>query len=290
MRALTSSLLCDLRTELGEGAQLFPNGDFRFVDIPNGKVFRLLGKISAVEFNLSHEVSKSLPWQEGQIILGRNYIHGFDQNRAEVFRLKVSDESTNLRCSDGCVLPDGSLLVGILDRDLAVGQGALIHISTSLEITEVVSGVTIPNGLGVMPDSEEVVWIDSPTQTLVTLPINDSGLVGKPQKYFQIEESLGVPDGLTVDSEGGIWVAMWSGAKVIRVSPNREIDLQVEVGTKNVTSCAFDSFDNLLITTATAALSEEELQIAGAGGIWTLEQNKHGFRGLKPLVSKVRHK
>jgi sugar lactone lactonase YvrE len=104
-----------------------------------------------------------------------------------------------------------------------------------------------------------------------------------------LEESLGVPDGLSVDSEGGIWVAMWGGSKVIRVSPDRKVDVQVEVGTKNITSCAFDSANNLLITTATAALSEEELGVRGAGGIWILEQAKHGFQGLKPWVFGVRH-
>jgi len=289
MQSLSASLLCELRAELGEGAQLFPDGTVRLVDIPNGKVFRLEDNNPVLERKLHHEVSKSLPWEEGQIILGRNFIHFYDKQGNEGSSLQVSPESSNLRCSDGCVLPDGSLLVGIVDRDLAQGAGSLLHISPELEITKVLSGATIPNGIAVMPSGNEVVWVDSPTQTLMMLPISQAGDIGRPESYFVIEESLGVPDGLSVDSEGGIWVAMWGGSKVIRVSPDRKVDVQVEVGTKNITSCAFDSANNLLITTATAALSEEELGVRGAGGIWILEQAKHGFQGLKPWVFGVRH-
>lgn len=289
MKSLTASLLCELPTELGEGAQLFPDGIFRFVDIPNGKVFRLDEQTPILEVKIKHEVSKSLPWRDGQLLLGRNFIHFFDQKGNEKTRLQVSAESSNLRCSDGCVLPDGSLLLGVVDRDLKTGAGSLLHVSTSLEITEVLSGATIPNGVAVMPSGKDVVWVDSPTQTLVLLPIDQMGRIGKPQNYFVIEESFGVPDGLTVDSEGGIWVAMWGGSKLIRVSPSREIDIQVEVGTKNTTSCAFDSANNLLITTATAALSDEDRMGIGAGGVWILEQSKHGFEGLNPLVFGFRH-
>lgn len=289
MQSLSASLLSELRAELGEGAQLFPDGTFRFVDIPNGKVFRLEDSNATLEQKLQHEVSKSLPWKEGQIVLGRNFVHFFDREGKERSSLQVSAESSNLRCSDGCVLPDGSLLVGIVDRDLAQGAGSLLHISPNLRITEVLTGATIPNGIAVMPGEKNVVWVDSPTQTLMMLPLNLAGEIGKPESYFAIEESLGVPDGLSVDSEGGIWVAMWGGSKVIRVSPDREVDVQVEVGTKNITSCAFDSANNLLITTATAALSQEELGVEGAGGIWILEQAKHGFQGLKPWVFGVRH-
>jgi len=289
MKSLAASLFCELRAELGEGLQLFPDGTSRLVDIPNGKVFRLDNQTPIHERQLAHEVSKSLPWQAGQVILGRHFLHFFDQDGNESSRLKVSEESSNLRCSDGCVMPDGSLLIGLVDRNLRAAAGSLIHVAISRDIAEVLSGATIPNGIAVMPGEREIVWVDSPTQTLVLFPINQEGRLGEREDYFVIEDSFGVPDGLTVDSEGGIWVAMWGGSKLIRVSPDRKIDIQVEVGTKNITSCAFDSADNLLITSATAALSKDEQVSSGAGGVWILEQAKHGFRGLKPLVSGVRH-
>jgi len=288
MKMLEASVLIDLQAELGEGGQLFPDGSFRFVDIPNGKVFHQQGNQAIEELSFDHEVSKCLPWDKGLIVLGRNFLHLLDETGKELFRKQLSETDSNLRCSDGCVLPDGSILVGLVDRDLAPSAGSLIQVSNELTVSEVITGATIPNGVGVMPDRKSVVWVDSPSQKLMLIPIESSGM-GKPISYFEIDKEWGVPDGLCVDSEGGIWVAMWSGGKVIRISPEKEIDLVVEVGCQNVTSCAFDLSDNLVITTATAALPEKESASLGAGGIWIVEQHRHGFAGLETAVAKVRH-
>lgn len=287
MKHVSASLICEAEAELGEGSQLFPDGSFRFVDLSRGKVFRLINDKASLEKSFNHEVSKALPWNNGQVILGRNFIHLVNEAGKEVRSFQLSNTDSNLRCSDGCVLPDGSLLVGILDMDLKEGAGSLLHISNSFQISEFLNGTTIPNGAAVMPGERQIVWVDSPTQKLVLLDIGN--LWEEPKEYFEIDKSLGVPDGLTVDSDGGIWVAMWGGGKVVRISPGRTIDLVVDVGCKNVTSCCFDQDDNLLITTARAALTSEEKRLPGAGGIWAVAQTMHGFRGLKPLVSKFRH-
>ncbi len=289
MKTLKAQLFSSVGAELGEGAQLFPDSFFRFVDIPNGKIFRLAHGAVILEKKFEHEVSKSLPWFDGQVVLGRNFIHLIDSSGDEVSAFQVSDLNSNLRCSDGCVLPDGSLLVGLVDRDLAEGQGSLIRITQNLEVEVVVRSATIPNGIAVMPDGKSVVWVDSPTQTLKLFPLLEDGGVGEARDYFRIDPALGVPDGLCVDSAGGVWVAMWNGGKVIRVGPKASLDAIVEVGCLNVTSCAFDQLGNLLITTATAALPEDQQKLPGAGGIWMIEQKQHGVMGLETLVAKVRH-
>lgn len=289
MKRFQAQLISSVGAELGEGAQLFPDSFFSFVDIPNGKVFRLSQGAVILERKFDHEVSKSLPWLDGQVVLGRNFIHLINSVGDEIGQFQVSDLDSNLRCSDGCVLPDGSLLVGLVDRDLANGRGSLIRISQDLGVEVVVEGATIPNGIAVMPGGKSFIWVDSPTQTLLLFPLLEDGRVGEPREYFRIDPNLGVPDGLCVDSVGGIWVAMWNGGKVIRVGPEGRLDAIVEVGCLNVTSCAFDQLGNLLITTATAALSEEQAKLPGAGGIWMVEQRQHGFTGLETLVAKVRH-
>lgn len=289
MRKLQARLLIDSSLTLGEGLQLFPDEKLHCVDIPNGQTFVLSEESLVLEKSFSHETSKVLPWEQGQLVLGRNYIHQFDQLGGEIGTVAVCKPDSNLRCSDGCVLPDGSLLIGLVDRDLIPGQGSLLRITNNLLVEVIVDAATIPNGVAVMPDGKSVVWVDSPEQKLMLFPIAENGSLGKPKELFEIPNNLGTPDGLTVDQRGGIWVALWGGGKVIRISADQEIDFEISVECQNVTSCAFDSAGKLLITTASVALSEADAGKAGAGGIWVCDLNEFGFSGIKSFVSKIRH-
>ncbi len=289
MKSLQAQLLVNSSLALGEGLQQSPDKEIHCVDIPNGKTFVLLENSLVLEKSFPHEVSKILPWEFGQLVLGRDFIHQFDWKGNEVGRIAVCEPDSNLRCSDGCVLPDGSLLVGIVDRGLAAGQGSLLRITVDLSIEVMIDGATIPNGVAVMPNGNSVVWVDSPKQKLLLFPIGEDSSLGEPKELFEIPKHLGIPDGLTVDQAGGIWVALWAGGKVIRVSETREIDFEISVDCQNVTSCAFDSAGRLLITTASVALPEADAGKAGAGGIWVCDLSEFGFSGIESFVSKVRH-
>lgn len=288
MKTLTAKPYAQVACTLGEGVQLFPSGRIRFVDIPQGNVFRLDGTVAILENSFEHEVSKALPAENGQVVLGRDQILFLDDSGQLQSQLSLNLSVSNLRCSDGCVLPDGSLLIGIVERNLQEKAGSLVRVNNQGILSEVLSGATIPNGVAVMPENKSVIWVDSPTQTLVLFSILDDFSLGSAETYFEIPKEHGVPDGLTVDSEGGIWVAMWGGGRVIRVSPEKEIDHIVEVSCRNVTSCAFDAVGNLLITTAMAALTEEEA-LAGAGDVWFVDHSEVGFSGLESHIALVRH-
>ena len=289
MLRLKASLVLDCGAELGEGLQLFPDGDLRWVDLTEGKIFRFDGKANQALHGFDHEVSKALPANQGTIALGRYGPIAINQSGQVIGSLDLLDSSSNLRLSDGAVLPDGSLVVGILDRDLAAGQGSLVQLTNELEIRELVSGATIPNGCGLLPASQALVWVDSPTQTLSLLHWSEAtGSLGLPMPLASIPTEHGVPDGLCVDGEGGIWVAMWGGGKVLRLSPEGEIELIVEVGTPFVTSCSFDRANNLLITTAAVTIPKDQRSnFPGAGGIWIVPANQHRRIGQKITVANL---
>jgi len=286
---LKASLVLDCGAELGEGLQLFPDGDMRWVDLTEGKIFQFDGKANQSLHGFDHEVSKALPANQGTIALGRYGPIAIDQSGQVIGSLDLLDSSSNLRLSDGAVLPDGSLVVGILDRDLAAGQGSLVQLTNDLEIRELVSGATIPNGCGLLPSGQELVWVDSPTQTLSLLAWNsETGTLGPVKPWAEIPAEYGVPDGLCVDGQGGVWVAMWGGGKVLRVNQAGEIDLIVEVGTPFVTSCGFDRANNLLITTAAVTIAKDQRSdFPGAGGIWMVPANQHGRAGQKIAVANL---
>jgi sugar lactone lactonase YvrE len=286
---LKASLVLDSGAKLGEGLQLFPDGDLRWVDLTEGKIFRFDGKANILLHSFDHEVSRAVPARQGTIALGRYGPIAIDQSDQVVGALEFLDFGSNLRLSDGAVLPDGSLAVGIVDRELVKGRGKLVQITNELEILEVVSGATIPNGCGLLPSGQELAWVDSPTQTLSLLAWNEAtGILGPPRPLASIPTEYGVPDGLCVDSQGGIWVAMWGGGKVLRFSPAGQIDLIVEVGTPFVTSCSFDQAGNLMISTASITIDKKQRpKFPGAGGIWMLPADQHGYLGQSVVLANL---
>ena len=107
----------------------------------------------------------------------------------------------------------------------------------------------------------------------------ESGHVGARQYIVSLQETCGVPDGLCVDDEGGIWLALWGGSAVHRYMPDGRLDTIVRVPTRHVTSCAFGGPDlaTLFITTARRGLTEEDLRREpAAGGIFTVEPGLTG--------------
>ena len=130
---MKSRLLHQIRAELGEGMHLFPDGKMRWVDLPNGRAYRWDGKINHLWYSQREELSKVLPWVNGSILLSQTAIILLNKESNEVERIVLHDEASNLRCSDGMVLPNGELLVGILDRDLTPKDRKSTRLNSSHE-------------------------------------------------------------------------------------------------------------------------------------------------------------
>ena len=290
MPGLIAELMIDSRARLGEGLQLFPDGSLWWVDIPAGRVHRIRDGRSELVLKGSGEVAKVLPWDRGFLVFGREQVVGYDLNAGEMISFQVNSRESNLRCSDATVLPDGSVVFGTIDRQLAESSGSLMSLSPDWKPCVIESGLKIPNGLGVLPGDRAALFIDSASQTVFRFEIESSEARPLTNKtiYGEIDPKLGVPDGLAVDSEGGCWIALWGGGKVIRLNPSGEIDFEIDIPTPNPTSCAFDSDNNLWITSATETLVHVDLKARGAGGVWMVPAKNHGARGLTPHIARLK--
>lgn len=274
--------------DLGEGPQLFPDGTIRWVDLLRGIVYRKQDGDSRLEHSYPYEVSKVLPWQEGLIALTREGIELRDYAYHKGFRISLPSSPGRGRCSDGTVLPDGSLALGIVDRDLRPGRGALVHVGTDCEIREVIRDCSIPNGIATLDSQEFVVWTDSATNTLTLFRWTQAQGLHSPREWVRIPASLGKPDGLVADSSGGVWVALWGGGSVVHVSHRGVIDKVIDVGTPYPTATTFDAEDNLVITSAAVIFRENEEPVPpGAGDLWYVEASEHQTRGIPPASSRL---
>jgi sugar lactone lactonase YvrE len=154
--------------------------------------------------------------------------------------------------------PDGNLWIGVSTEDEAEPVGCLRVVTPDLEVTTVLDGLTVPNGIDWSPDERLVYFADSPTGKVDVFTAGPKALGAR--ATFATMGAGVMPDGLTVDREGGVWVALWDGWSVRRYLPDGSLDVIVELPVAKVTSCAFGGEDlqDLFITTASCDLTADE--------------------------------
>ncbi|MFA6270776.1 MAG: SMP-30/gluconolactonase/LRE family protein [Candidatus Paceibacterota bacterium] len=169
------------------------------------------------------------------------------------------------RCNDGKRDPAGRFWIGTMSGDGTVpGAGSLYRLEPNGRLVRVLGGLTIANGMGWSPDARTMYFIDSPTREIwaFDFDIVDSS-ISRRRTVVRVPESLGLPDGMTVDREGCLWVAHWGPGCVCRWDPatgNRLATLQT--GCPHTSSCAFggDAERELFITTSQLGMDAVELQ------------------------------
>ena len=156
-----------------------------------------------------------------------------------------------LRSNDGACDAAGRFWIGTMGLDQTPGAGALYRYDGRLQ--RVLDEVTLSNGIGWTRDDTRMYYIDSPVQRVDIFDFElASGRVDDRRPFVSIDENEGIPDGLTVDDEGGVWVALYGGSCVHRYDESCHLDAVLAVPAENVTSCCFGGDDgrSLFVTTA----------------------------------------
>jgi sugar lactone lactonase YvrE len=189
------------------------------------------------------------------------------------FRWLHRDPVPGRRANDAAVAPDGALWAGTMRYDEAPGGGTLSRVTADGTVEVVLDDVAVSNGIGWSPDGRLMYYIDSPTRRIDVFDVAEGQQPVNRRQLAAIEEGSGFPDGLTVDAEGCVWVALWDGAAVRRYTPSGELDRVVPLPVRRPTACAFAGPDltDLYITTARTGLesphpmSGSVLVLPGAG-------------------------
>jgi sugar lactone lactonase YvrE len=168
----------------------------------------------------------------------------------------------DVRMNDGACDPEGRFWAGTMAYDESPGAGVLYRLELDGSCTTVLTGLTISNGIGWSPDAVTMYLNDSGTGCLDAFRFErDSGAIDNRRTLVRIDEPGVAPDGLTVDEEGGIWVALWGGAAVNRYAPDGSRLATVRLPVQRPTACAFGGPDRatLFVTTAREGLGEAML-------------------------------
>jgi sugar lactone lactonase YvrE len=169
-----------------------------------------------------------------------------------------------VRMNDGGTDPDGRFYCGSMAYDMTPGAGALYRLDPGGDVTIVLPSVTCSNGLAWSPDGTTAYYIDSLTYRIDAFDYDRE--LSNRRPFATVEDGQGMPDGLTVDREGGIWVAFWGGSAVRRYGPEGTVDEVLELPVTQVTACTFGgpALDELYITTSRMEVPEGEQPEAGS--------------------------
>jgi sugar lactone lactonase YvrE len=198
---------------------------------------------------------------------------------------------TDVRMNDGACDPQGRFWAGTMAYDESPGAGSLYRLELDGSCTTVLTGLTISNGIGWSPDASTMYLNDSGTGCIHAFRYDGStGAISERRTLVQIDQPGAAPDGLTVDQDGGIWVALWGGAAVNRYGPDGSLLASVPIPAERPTSCAFGGPElaTLFVTTARIDLDEAALvRQPHAGHVFAIDGL--GVRGLPSLSYRGQH-
>ena len=290
---LTAELIVDARAELGEGPVWDVDaGVLWWVDIDGHRVHRFdpeTGEDRAFA-TPSAVGAVALRAVRGLAVALADGIWTIDSN-ADLEPVSPADawhvlapfvERPDVRCNDAKCDPLGRLLVGTMAADERP-VGGLFSVERDGGVRQLLDGLAIANGLAWSGDGRTLYFIDSPTRRVDAWDYElGTGTIDRQRVHLAFDDGLAMPDGMTIDTEGGLWIAFWDGWEVRRYAPDGALDVVVRVPAAQVTSCTFGGpdLDDLYITTA-ASDFDAELRAAqpGAGGLFRV---RPGIGGAPP--------
>lgn len=164
------------------------------------------------------------------------------------------------RMNDGKCDPRGRFWAGSMGFNEGHGVGALYRLDPDLTVHRLFGDVSISNGLDWTADGKHMYYIDSPTRGVDVFDFDmASGTLSNRRRLISLQPGEGIPDGMTLDSEGALWVAVHGSGTVRRYTPDGVLDKVVRVPVSMATSCAFGGADpqDLYITTMRYGMSAE---------------------------------
>ncbi len=290
---MQAELILDAKATLGEG----PAWDSKtqtlyWLDILEKRIYagaRILAELDDL-------IGCLAPCKNGHLLLALSGAEGrfsfadldpFGQTQGrpgsgQLTSLATLNELPTNRINDGKCDPAGRFLAGTMDMNEKDPTGALYSFDGK-QVTRLLDGIRISNGLAWSVDHKTFYYIDTPTREVKAFDYDlETGRIENSRVAVRVPESLGWPDGMTSDTDGNLWIAIWGGAQVTKWNPNTgELLEQIPVPALHTSACVFGGRDmnELYITSARAGMSEMDLKkYPFSGGLFKVNTNVEGMR------------
>lgn len=207
------------------------------------------------------------------------FASGFAELELEPFAithiLDPEPERPRNRLNDAKADRRGRIWAGSMPLAADCAEGAFYRFDVDRRATEVDSGYTIANGPAFSADEEHLYHADSARRTIYRFRVHADGALSERIAFITFESGCGVPDGMTVDRDGGLWVAHWGGGRISRFHDDGTFDRSIVLPATQITSCAFagPDLDRLFVTSASQGVEHE----AHGGALFEVETGRRGF-------------
>lgn len=255
----------DIKPEHGEGPIWCPMGKkFYCVDLIKGSYFKVDWQTgSSEEFNIGQELGVMRLCDNGKIVAGVRDGFGFFDERSNQFTLIDNSpeiDNKKVRMNDGSIDPAGRFFAGTMEYDGANPTGKLYCLHQDLSWNCLAENFYIINGMGWSPDKKTYYVIDTNRNLMYAYDYEiETGNITNRRTHIQWKNDE-YPDGMTIDADGGFWVAMWLGNKVSHFDATGKWIEDIHVPVLHTTSCCFagENLKTLIITTSHLNLSAKE--------------------------------
>lgn len=273
-----------IKTCVGEGP-LWDEKSRRllWIDVLEGKVFIFNPNSQQnVEIRIGKHVGAiALTHSDAILAAAKDEIISIDVKHSSITPILKVITDDKFRFNDGRVDAHGRFVVGSMGYEPKPGTASLYSYTYPQKIETILEDVGLSNGLCWSKDSQTFYYIDTLTSQIARYSYDiETGKVSDRKSLITFEKSDGSPDGMTIDSEGNLWVAFWGGGCIRRISSDGRIIGTYKLPVSRVTSVAFggENLSQLFITTASYLLNEDELlREPLAGSLFVMETDTQGF-------------
>lgn len=272
-------VVVDLGCTVGENPLWHPEEkSLYWVDIPEGKLFRY--DTSSNSSSVVHQDRRMIGGftlqSDGSLLLFMEKGAVKVWNDGEITTLiKEIPAERNSRFNDVIADSQGRVLAGTMPSEK--DPGCLYKLNRDCTIETLLQGLDVPNGLGFTSTPTNLYLTESNAKMIHLFDYKqEDGTLCKQRTFIDTSHVKGVPDGMTIDSEGCIWSARWDGSKLMRYSPGGEKEMEISFPVKKVSSVTFggEDYQDLYITTAGGNNKQEEG--AKAGALFKIETSIQG--------------
>ncbi|MFS0519186.1 SMP-30/gluconolactonase/LRE family protein [Nostoc sp. UIC 10607] len=258
--------ILNARARLGEGPIWDDNEKLLYwVDIYNHRVHQFhpaSGK--NVFFDVGDVVGAIAKAGKNQLIIAQRHRLAFLDTETGIVTpiVEIETDLPDNRFNDAKCDPQGRFWFGSMSSS-GKAQSSLYRYDFDGSLHVMETGLTVSNGLGWSPNHEKFYLTDSPQQKIYAYDFDTAtGNISNRRIFVDLTGESFFPDGLTIDSQGYIWSAMWNGWCVIRFSPEGKEIFRLQLSVPLVTSCTFGGEDlqTLYITTASIGLKQEDIE------------------------------
>ena len=251
-------------------------GGLRYVDMFAGDVLAVSDDNTVIRRHVGAVAAALRPRAQGGAVIAVERGFVLEEPDGSLRALPEIWDDETLRMNDGGCDPDGRFFCGSLAYGFAPGRGSMYRLDPDGSAAFVFGGATISNGLDWSPDGRLAYYNDTPTRRVDVFDYDPERGFANRRPLVEIADGKGSPDGLTVDAEGCVWVALYAGSAVHRYRPDGKLDGVVELPVTQVTACTFggDDLGTLFITTTRENLPPDTQPQAGA--VFSCRPGAHG--------------